>query len=154
VPHLADISLSSRAVCAVMNRLILACKDDARAQDAAATIVHGQGAREHLRECADERRAFVRELGAIVHERGGTARTNGSASAGVFELFRFGRAAVIGTNDGDTYGMCARVEARTAEAYAEALLLELPAVVRAVVERQQVEIQRDSAELRRKSFLQ
>lgn len=139
---------SPRVVRDAFNRLIGACKDDVLVQDAAALDIRD----DRLTAQSRQRDMFVIELSGIVKELGGTPREAGSSLERARAAFRSGRAALIGPNDGDTYGACARVEANAERAYAEVLLLELPEAARAIVERQHGEIARDAATLRRKSF--
>lgn len=148
-----ETSATPRAVCNAVNRLIGACKDDVLLQDATAADVGDVDEHERLTARSRQRDVFVVELSGIVRDLGGTPRGTGSALERARAAFRSGRAALIGPNDGDAYGACARVEAKAERAYAEVLLLGLPDGARAVVERQHGEIARDVVELRRKTFL-
>ena len=147
-------SASPRAVCGAMNRLILACRNDAHAQDAAAEIVSDVEQRDLLTGYANRRGVFVRELSKIVHALGGRARASGSTTANMAALLRRFRSVVIGVHEGDAYGVCARLEAKAERRYDDALLVHLPDAARTIVERQRKEIAHDAAELRSKWFLQ
>jgi uncharacterized protein (TIGR02284 family) len=137
---------------AVLNRLITACNDGARAQRAASTVVGGNDRRARLEDSAGRRDTFVHELGALVSELGGTPTTGGSAFEGLRALGHQVDVLLIGDNGGDAYRSCARIEAHAEKLYARAAAANLPASAATVVARHLVEITADHAELRRRSM--
>ena len=146
-------SLSPQIVCAALNRLICACEDDVLALGRTAGVARSASDRDALEACSGERAMFIRELRTLVKSHSGVARRGGSFGERVWTLARSARALLVGVDEGDAYHACARLEAATEGAYAKALLMRLPNDARTVVERQHEAIARDSAYLRRKSFV-
>lgn len=137
---------TDRATCNVLNRLIVACHDDIRAQRATANMVSGD------REAAlvasvTKRTAFAGELAALVRSLGGTASDGGSLFEGARMLLGRARFLMIGNHPGDSYSAAARVERKTADLYERALKSSLPESARPVVERQRTDIEEQYTEL-------
>src|SRR5688572_15189021 len=105
---------------ASLNRLIVACNDGARAQNAAALVVAGER-RAQLEDGATRRLTFVNELSELVREMGGTPRHGGSALEGVRTMAHRVNVLLVGENGRDAYGTCARVEAHTERLYEDAI---------------------------------
>jgi uncharacterized protein (TIGR02284 family) len=136
----------------LLNRLIIACNDGARARSAAARIMSGAEGRARLEGGAVRRLAFAGELSELVRRYGGRPSDHGSALEGVRAAAHKVNAFFIGENRGDAYTTCARIEARAERLYEDAMETDLPAPARLVVARQQAEIVADHAELRRLSM--
>lgn len=148
-----ETAMNPRSICAAMNRLIRACVDDSSAQTDAAGVVREAANRDALLSNASDRDRFVRELRRVVEQHGGTARSDGSLMRRLHLHARHAHAVLVGSNEGDAYQDCARLETQTADLYEATLELRLPNDVRSVVEHQHETIARDEADLRRKSFL-
>jgi uncharacterized protein (TIGR02284 family) len=142
----------NRRAAALLNRLIFACNDGARAQTSASLIVKGSERRAQLEDGATRRLAFANELSELVRALGGTPNDGGSAVEGLRAAAHRVRALLVGENGGDAYGTCARVEAHAERLYEVAIDAELPGQARVVVARHHAEIVTDHAELRRLSM--
>jgi uncharacterized protein (TIGR02284 family) len=136
----------------LLNRLIAACNDGARAQDRAALVVNGATRRARLEDSASRRLAFANELAELVRSLGGTPRDGGSTVEGLRAAANRVRAVLVGENGGDAYSTCARVEAHAERLYEVAIAAELPGPARLVVARHHAEVVADHAELRRLSM--
>lgn len=141
---------SQRAMCAVLNGLIVACENDVLVYLAGARIVSNA---DTLLGRVETRRMFVRQLSSVVIENGGRPRKGGSTAQHLRILFREGRDLLGGSNSGDVYRDSANVEGKAERIYADALAGDLPIDVRALIERHHDEIARDGEMFRRKRFL-
>lgn len=139
----------ARAACVAMNRLIVACKEDEMALDAAANSVADPLSRERLREQARRRAEFIRDLGTGILALGGVPATRASFSARCVAAWRRARSFLVRTYDRDAYASCARVEQKTMAVYISALLQALPDDARFGIKRQGVAIEADYMELDR-----
>lgn len=136
----------------MLNRLIVACNDGARAQSAAALVMNEGSGRTKLEGGATRRIAFASELSELVRRYGGRPNGGGSAFEGFRAAAHWVNALLIGENRGDAYGMCERIEARAEKLYKTAMETQMPEPARLVVARQQREIVAGHAELRRLSM--
>lgn len=145
------IASAARGTNSVLNGLIIACNDDARAQEAAAAALTTIGSRKHrLEDAAKSRETFVHELSQLIRDLGGSPTSGGSSVEGAFAFLSAARFMVVGSHAGDRYSTCARVEDKAHVLYEHALKRELPDSVRSVLERQQTEIASDLEEWRRR----
>lgn len=135
----------------VLNRLIVACRDDMHAQTSAASVVSGTVRRDRLNDSARRRETFVDELSELVRTAGGQPARDGTFGESMRGTFRQLRALVIGNHTGDAYGWCKHVGADTAESYERALEGRLPDGARDVVLRQYAEITADGEEFKRRA---
>ncbi len=140
---------SPRAVCSALNRLIVSSWSEMLALDAGARIVDGADRRARLREQAQRRLVFQRDLAAAVTALGGVPTAHAAIGARLAVGAGRLREACIGPHAGDAYAACARATAKTADGYAKAMRLGLPADVTFGLERQYLEIDWDRSELRR-----
>ena len=134
----------------VLNRLIVACRDDIHAQTTAASAVSGNVRRDRLNDSARRRETFVDELSELVRTAGGHPARDGTIGESLRGTFRQLRALVIGHHTGDAYAWCQQVGAATAESYERALAGRLPDGARDVVLRQYAEITADGEEFKRR----
>lgn len=102
-----------------LNRLIVACHDDSRIFDEAASA-HPKYYQE-LTELARRRDTFIRALTGVLLARGEAAPRRGSALAWWNRVAASVRVALAGTtNVGDTFRSCVRQETRTLDDYERA----------------------------------
>lgn len=143
------LKASSRSVRSALNCLIVAGRGEIIALDAGARVVDDTERRTRLREQAQRRAVFRRDLAAAVTALGGVPAPRATGSARFAAGARRVRELMIGPHEGDAYAACAHATEMTVTAYAKALKLELPADVKFGVERQYAEIEWDWHELRR-----
>jgi hypothetical protein len=130
-----------------INRLAVACHDEVLALDAAARNLGGErGAR--LRYQSARRAVFLTDLRRGVLALGGVPASGASYYARTRSALCAGRELVTGSDRVKAYVDCMRATLKTANAYANALGLELPPDARFGMESQQAEIQFDHRELR------
>lgn len=130
-----------------MNRLAVVCHDEVLALDTAAGALGGErGAR--LRHQASRRGVFLGDLRKGVLALGGVPARGASYWARVSGALRAAGDIVTGPQRVSAYVNCARATQKTADTYAKALGLELPADVRFGVEQQRAEVEVDRQELR------
>jgi uncharacterized protein (TIGR02284 family) len=152
MPESTQRTSSTRTARAALNRLIIACRDEALALDTAARIVQGAERRRRLSHQALRRVVFQRDLSAAVVGLGGRPVTTASYRARVASLARAVRRLLAGPHQGDAYAACARATAKTGAAYTRVLRSKLPADVRFGIERELSEIEWDRDELSRLRF--
>lgn len=134
-----------------LNHLLVACGAEVAALNEAAGIVQGVGRTSRLRQQADRRAIFMRDVrGGVVTLGGLPARA--SSSNKLSSSWRHLKRVLSEPHSGDAYAACARATAKTVHAYAAALDLNLPSDVRFGLERQYRETQSDYEELRRLRF--
>jgi uncharacterized protein (TIGR02284 family) len=138
-----------RVVCRRLNRLIIAGQGETMALNSAVRLVDGSERRARLREQAERRLTFQRDLTAAVTALGGAPASHPAAGARLAAGARRVHELLVGPHEGDAYAVCARATEKTATACSMALKLELPADVRFGLERQYAEIEWDHRELRR-----
>jgi uncharacterized protein (TIGR02284 family) len=141
-----------RRAIAVLNRLILACNDGARAQRAAALVVQGSGRKARLEDSAERHVAFSGELTELVTGLGGVPGDGGSMLETIRIAGRWINVLLVGDNSGDAYGTCVRIEAGAEKLYEKATQADLPGAARLVVARHHAGIVADHVELRRFSM--
>jgi uncharacterized protein (TIGR02284 family) len=144
-----QVALGSSAACARMNRLVVACRDDARAMGRAASAVADPEPRKRLLEQSRQRRGFVEALSLEVTALGGTPAAYGSVIAFLGASVGALRDVVAGSHEGDAYAKCARASLHTEKEYARAAGVALPARARDLVASQSRGVTESSAELGR-----
>jgi uncharacterized protein (TIGR02284 family) len=140
---------SPSAVRAALNRVIVAGRGEIMALEAAARILSDSERRERVREQAQRRRVFERDLATAVTGLGGVPAARAAIGASVGAVARRIQELFMGQHTGDAYAVCARATETTATAYAKALTLRLPTDVAFGLARQHAEVEWDRAELRR-----
>jgi uncharacterized protein (TIGR02284 family) len=131
-----------------LNRLIVACKDDITVFDAAARVVGDPTQKERLRIASVARVRFVGDLAMAVIGAGGVPSKHGSLRVAIATWLGRLKTVMGGKHDGDAYARCARVEAQTAELYADALRSPLQDDAHFGVLRQRAEVDRNRRELK------
>ena len=132
-----------------LNRLIVACRDEAIALDLAALRIQGPERKERVMEQLRRRTVFCSDLSAGVIALGGVPADRPSLRARFAGLLAtLEKTPPQPTYHGSVYAACARAVERTTRAYTKALHLDLPADVRFGLERQFVEVEYDRKELR------
>jgi len=145
-------SAASDRTSMLLNRLIVACNDGARAHAAAVVAVKGAERKYELEDGATRRRSFAIELGEMVRGLGGTPSPGGSAGEDVRTAAHWVHALLFGENSGDAYGTCARVEAHAEKLYVGVMKESLSDSMLHVVTRQHDEIAIDRVMLHRRSM--
>jgi len=139
----------SKRACRALNRLLVACRDEAMALDLAVLRMQRPERRERLAEQLRRRTVFRDDLGAAIVALGGVPVQRPSYRAKLRSIFAsFEETPLVWPHVGTAYRACARSVERTARAYARALALDLPEGVRYGLERQYEEIEYDRKELR------
>jgi hypothetical protein len=140
---------SSRTARSGLNRLVVACRDEALALDAAARGIRGEMTRARIQRQVSRRRTFREDLGTGIVALGGIPAEHGSLGGAMSTALSSVWRLIAGPHTGDTYAVCARATEKTALAYRSALELELPDDARYGIESQCAEIDLDVTELRR-----
>ena len=119
--------------CSTLRGLLSRCEEDVLVfrSEASSLIDRGQ----QLHEVADEREDCATELGRALDRMQGRAAIR-TPFAGMLVLFRQLRRALVGSNRGDSYGICIKAAGRTEAVYRAALDAHLPAHLASIVERQ------------------
>ena len=131
---------SDEAVISTLNGLIETCRDGAEGFRTAAEGVKSAELRELFHAYARQRAGFAGELQDEVRRLGGEPEQTGSLVATLHRGWMGLRAALEGDDDRAVVGECERGEAVALETYRSALNIDLPANVRAMVERQFAEV--------------
>ena len=131
---------SDEEVISTLNGLIETCRDGQEGFRAAAEGVKSAELRELFRTYARQRAGFAGELQDEVRRLGGDPERSGSLVASLHRGWMGLRAALEGADDRAVVGECERGEAVALEAYRAALNRDMPANVRAMVERQFAEV--------------
>jgi uncharacterized protein (TIGR02284 family) len=137
----------SRNAHSALNRLVVACRDEELALEAAAVVVKDEGRRRRLQDQSRRRVVFRRDLEEGIAELGGLTTHQSSFMARLrLSLWRRrGSRAAFG--GGEVYAACADATQRTAAAYFAVLEAKIPGTIRFEVERQYSEIDFDRREL-------
>jgi uncharacterized protein (TIGR02284 family) len=131
---------SDAEVISTLNGLIETCRDGQEGFRAAAEGVRGAELRELFHGYARQRAGFAGELQDEVRRLGGEPERTGSLAASLHRGWMGLRAALEGADDRAVVAECERGEAVALEAYRAALGADMPANVRAMVERQFAEV--------------
>jgi uncharacterized protein (TIGR02284 family) len=140
---------SSSVARSALNRLVVACRDEVMALDAAALMARDSECMAQLQQQSRRRAAFRRDLSAGVLALGGVPAKTASYRARLSSALRSLRGFLSVPHQGEAYAACARAAEKTTLAYSTALCLDLPNDVRFSVECQQMEVEFDHRELKR-----
>ena len=130
------MATDNKAVVSVLNDLIETCKDGANGFRAAATAVQHADAKALFTSRVPAIERSAAELQAEVRRIGGDPETTGSVAASVHRGWIGLKSAVTGKDDAAIITECERGEQLAVKNYEDALEKDLPADVRAIVERQ------------------
>ena len=130
------MATDNKPVVSVLNDLIETCKDGANGFRAAAAAVQHADARALFTSRVPVIERASEELQAEVRRLGGDPETTGSVAARLHRGWIGLKSAVTGKDDAAIVTECERGEQLAVRNYEEALEEELPAEVRAIVERQ------------------
>jgi uncharacterized protein (TIGR02284 family) len=131
---------SDAEVISTLNGLIETCRDGQEGFRTAAEGVRGAELRELFHGYARQRAGFAGELQDEVRRLGGDPEKTGSLVASLHRGWMGLRAALEGDDDRAVVSECGRGEGVALETYRSALGTDMPANVRATVERQFAEI--------------
>lgn len=131
---------SDAEVISTLNELIETCRDGQEGFRTAAEGVKSAELRELFHAYARQRAGFTSELQDEVRRLGGEPERTGSLVASLHRGWMGLRAALEGNDDRAIVGECERGESVALEAYRSALDRDLPANVRATIERQFAEV--------------
>ena len=127
---------SNEEVIATLNNLIATCRDGQEGFQSAAEGVERGELKALFHGYSQQRARFVGELQDEVRRLGGDAENQGSVTATIHRGWMGIRAAVTGEGDDAIISECERGEDSAVANYRAALEADLPANVRALVERQ------------------
>ena len=131
---------SDAEVISTLNNLIETCRDGREGFRTAAEGVQSAELRERFQTYARQRASFIGELQDEVRRLGGAPEQTGSLVATLHRGWMGLRAALEGDDDRAIVSECERGESVALETYRAALGTDMPAGVRAIVERQFAEI--------------
>src|SRR5215218_4632989 len=131
---------SDEEVISTLNSLIETCRDGQEGFRTAAEGVRSAELRELFHDYARRRADFASTLQDEVRRLGGDPERTGSLVASLHRGWMGLRAALEGDDDGAIVSECERGEVVALETYRTALNTDMPASVRALVERQFAEV--------------
>ena len=140
---------SNEEVISALNNLIQTCRDGQEGFQVAADGVRSAELKELFYGYSRERASFAGELQDEVRRLGGEAADTGSLAGSLHRGWMGLRAAVAGEDDAAVVGECERGEDAALANYRAALGIDLPASVRAMVERQFAEVKKAHDHIRR-----
>ena|SRR5687768_13199752 len=133
---------SNEQVISTLNGLIETCRDGQEGFRTAAEAVRRAELKEFFHDCSRQRASFAGELQDEVRRLGGEPADSGSVAGSLHRGWMGLRAAATGGDDDSILEECARGEDSALAAYRAALDVDLPASVRAMVERQFAEVKK------------
>ena len=125
--------LTSQCLAEILNGLIVACNDVARARSSASRIVDGDDRRGSLDIGAGRSLGRAAELGNLVRALGVLPARGGSTLESVRAALHVINARIHGESSDDAYALCDRIEAKAKELYESASRAELPPQTRTVI---------------------
>ena len=131
---------SDAEVISTLNNLIETCRDGQEGFRTAAEGVTNPELKELFQRYSRQRASFAGELRDEVRRMGGEAAEGGSVTGAFHRGWMGLRAALEGDDDRAVVSECERGESVALETYRAALGTDMPAGVRAIVERQFAEI--------------
>jgi hypothetical protein len=149
MPYTPPAKATSKVVRSALNQLVVACRDEELALEAAATAVLGTERRLSLQRQSRRRVLLRRDLGRAVVALGGVPPNTGSRGARLFLAMWRTLGLVVHRLPGEDYDACARATDNTARAFSNALSLELPPNVRRTLAPRKIEVDSDRQEIRR-----
>lgn len=133
--------MTNEDVISTLNGLIETCKDGQDGFKQAAEGVQNSDLKSLFYEYAQQRSQFAGELQTAVRELGGNPENTGSVSGAIHQGWINIKSAVTGQDNQAILNEAERGEDSAKSAYKDALEEELPANVRAIVERQAAAVQ-------------
>jgi uncharacterized protein (TIGR02284 family) len=127
---------SNEEVVSTLNDLIQTCRDAEEGFGTAAEGVEDEDLRALLVEYSRQRAGFAGDLQAEVRRLGGEPETEGSVVGAIRRGWLGIRAAMAGADDDSVISECERGDDASLANYGAALDADMPASVRALVERQ------------------
>ncbi len=140
---------SNEEVISTLNNLIQTCRDGQEGFQVAAEGVRSAELKELFYGYSRERASFAGELQDEVRRLGGEAAGTGSLAGSLHRGWMGLRTAVAGEDDAAVVSECERGEDAALANYRAALGIDLPASVRAMVERQFAEVKKAHDHIRR-----
>jgi uncharacterized protein (TIGR02284 family) len=128
-------------IATTLNGLVETCKDGAQGFRTAADGVEDPALRRLFASYAEQRAQFATELEGLVAQMGGDPADHGHVAGALHRGWINLKAAITGKDDGAVISECERGEDFAKERYNKALDTQLPADVRATVERQYMQVQ-------------
>ena len=139
--HESSAADSVDEISSTLNQLIQTCKDGEKGFEAAAEGVQDPNLRRLFESYSQQRSEFGTELELEVRRLAQVPAERGHATAALHRGWMDIKAAVTGHDDGAIIAECERGEDVAVKAYQQALAAELPADLKAVIERQAVKVQ-------------
>jgi len=139
---------SNEQVISTLNNLIETCRDGQEGFKRAAEGVRSAELKELLHAYSRQRASFAGELQDEVRRMGGEAEDSGSTAAALHRGWMGLRMAVSGGDDNAVVSECERGEEAALANYRAALGTDMPASVRAMVERQFAEVKEAHTRIR------
>lgn len=131
---------SNGEVISALNNLIATCRDGQEGFQTAAGGVQSGELKQLFHGYSQQRAKFAGELQQEVRRLGGDPETSGSVTASLHRGWIDLKSVITGRDDGSILAECERGEDSAVANYRAALGTDLPAHVRAVVERQFSEV--------------
>ena len=128
-------------VISTLNGLIETCRDGQNGFQTASDGVKNSELKTLFANYAQQRAKFVGELQGEVRRLGGDPENTGSVAASLHRGWIDIKSTVTGSDDTATLSECERGEDSAVSNYKDALEEDLPANIRAIVERQFTEVQ-------------
>ena len=132
--------LTSQRLAEILNGLIVACNDVARARSSASRIVDGADRRGDLDIGAGRSLGRAAELGNLVRALGVAPARGGSTVESIRAALHEIHASIRGDSSEAAYALCDRIEARAKELYELASRAELPPQTKNVILRHLAEV--------------
>jgi uncharacterized protein (TIGR02284 family) len=134
------MAIDNDYVISTLNNLIETCKDGQQGFHTAADGVKNSELKTLFHVLAQQRAQFAAELQAEVRRLGGDPEQAGSVAASLHRGWINIKSAVTGEDEGSVITECERGEDSAVRNYQEAINAGLPEDIRAIVERQYMEV--------------
>ena len=146
--HESSAADSVDEISSTLNQLIQTCKDGEKGFEAAAEGVQDPNLRRLFESYSQQRSEFATELEVEVRRLAQAPADRGHAAAALHRGWMDIKAAVTGQDDGAIIAECERGEDVAVKAYQQALATDLPADLKAIIERQAVKVQEAHDQIR------